>query len=71
MITEVREITGGRVLCAAFGGRMLFLPEDGGAFRLTAAFLVRPQEANRARTVSWDIPYALQNALALKLSPDR
>jgi len=70
VITEVREVSGGRVLCAS-GGRMLFLPESGGgAFRLTAGFLVRPQEENRARTVSWGIPYALQNALALELSPE-
>ena len=71
VLTGIERVTGGTILCAKDDDRMSFLPnEDSQEFQLTASFLLRPQEDNRSRIISFDIPHALRNSLELKLPPD-
>lgn len=71
VLTAVSRITGGTILCAKEKIRMSFLPDgESQEFQLTASFLVRPQEDNRSRIISFGIPHALRNSLELKLPPE-
>jgi len=69
--TGISNLTGGTVLCASQESTMAFLPEPGSRkFQLTVSFLIRPKEENGVRLLSYAIPAALQNSLALALPPD-
>jgi len=68
VITELKGVTGGAVLCGEDETRVSFVPQGGaGEFAVTACFLVRPQEEEASRVISFDIPRAVRNSLAVDL----
>ena len=71
VLTGVGSVTGGTVFSGQDDNRMFLLPDEGGQeFQLAASFLVRLQEDNRSRIISFGIPYALRNSLDLRLPPE-
>ena len=72
VVAETTQVSGGSLLPGGDGGGTIaFLPDGAQAeFRIALSFLVRAQEDNASRFVSFAIPAALRNALRLELSPD-
>ncbi|MBI3117052.1 MAG: hypothetical protein HYZ00_00085 [Candidatus Hydrogenedentes bacterium] len=68
ILTEVAKLSGGTLLCEQEEKTVRFLPAAGATeFQLLASFLVRPAEKDGAHSVSFAIPAAPQNSLALTL----
>ncbi|MBN2308743.1 MAG: hypothetical protein JXR94_07210 [Candidatus Hydrogenedentes bacterium] len=71
VIAGIDSVSGGTVVSGKGDRAACFLPDDaGGPFQVVARLLVPVEEDGGARTVSFGIPHAVQNALELALPPE-
>lgn len=72
-VSEIREVVGGALVSGALvsapdATRLAFLPDPNAKeFRMTIAFLLRPQEEKGLRAISLAIPASARNSLELTL----
>lgn len=70
VLTEIRSVTGGNVVCSAEGGVGFFPEEQCHEFQVEATFLVRSREEHGSGILSLHIPLAVQNSLHLAIPPE-
>lgn len=70
VVTGIRQVTGGSLLCGDGEGEGISFLPGGSNFQLVVSFLCAPQADARSRVVSVGIPAALKNSLTLTLAPD-